>query len=115
MPEAAMSPQVGVTRCSLTDLSVPAAPAARLELEAPEDTESSSGDTSPIGNSLLRQKRAWQRAALLPPVTVEDLENQAEHLQSSPLGASLLDRKRRHARRRQAGLADTTNEPTVVC
>jgi hypothetical protein len=96
------------------------AQAAALDTTA-EDT--SSGETSPIGLSLLYQKRVRQREAALHPVTTgaaDDLENQAQ-VETSPIGKALLDRKRHHARLRMARergeLTDATsslNEPTVV-
>jgi hypothetical protein len=97
-----------------------------LELEAPEETEASSGETSPIGLSLLYQKRVRQRESLAPqPAIVTDLlagqqdENEGE---TSPIGKALLDRKRHHAKLRMARergeLADATgsllNQPVEI-
>jgi hypothetical protein len=68
----------------------------------------SSGETSPLGLSLLYLKRARQFSAAGPEKRLEpidtasegaELENQG--VETSPLGKALLDRKRYHARRRQ--------------
>lgn len=123
----------GIARCRLDDTSAPAEAAPRQDglwaqaeaLEFADTTaeDTSSGETSPIGLSLLYQKRVRQREAALHPVTTgtaDDLENQAQ-VETSPIGKALLDRKRYHARLRMARergeLTDATsslNEPTVV-
>jgi hypothetical protein len=68
----------------------------------------SSGETSPLGLSLLYLKRARQFSAAGPekplqPVdtTIEGAELENQGVETSPLGKALLDRKRYHARRRQ--------------
>jgi len=68
----------------------------------------SSGETSPLGLSLLYLKRARQFSVAGPekplePVdtTVEGAELENQGVETSPLGKALLDRKRYHARRRQ--------------
>jgi hypothetical protein len=74
-----------------------------------EDEASSgscSGETSPLGLSLLYQKRARQipLAGPLAPLQTEDLNEGSElenkGLETSPLGKALLSRKRFHAHRR---------------
>lgn len=124
----AQSP-VGAARCRLDDTAAPAEAAPRqdgprgqaLELSPDLSPDSpSSEETSPIGLSLLYQKRVRQRE--MAPITTavaQDLENQA--VETSPIGKALLDRKRYHARRRLARergeLSDATgcclNEPTA--
>jgi len=67
----------------------------------------SSGETSPLGLSLLYLKRARQFSAVGPekptPIdtTTEGVELENQGVETSPLGKALLDRKRYHARRRQ--------------
>jgi len=68
----------------------------------------SSGETSPLGLSLLYLKRARQFSAAGPekplqPVdtTIEGAELENQGVETSPLGKALLDRKRYHALRRQ--------------
>lgn len=78
-------------------------------LECDDDGASSgscSGETSPLGLSLLYQKRARQLplAGPLAPLQTEDLIEETElenkGLETSPLGKALLSRKRFHAHRR---------------
>ena len=78
-----------------------------LELE--DDGASSgtcSGETSPLGMSLLYQKRCRQLPLVGPlaPVLTENLSDETElenkGLETSPLGKALLSRKRFHAHRR---------------
>jgi len=76
-------------------------------LDCDEDSSGScSGETSPIGLSLLYLKRARQLpiAGPLAPLQTEDLneENELENqgMETSPLGKALLSRKRYHAHRR---------------
>jgi len=67
----------------------------------------SSGETSPLGLSLLYLKRARQFSVAGPekptPIdtTTEGVELENQSVETSPLGKALLDRKRYHARRRQ--------------
>jgi len=67
----------------------------------------SSGETSPLGLSLLYLKRARQFSVAGPekptPIdtTTEGMELENQGVETSPLGKALLDRKRYHARRRQ--------------
>jgi len=76
-----------------------------LELTETEGESVSSGETSPIGSTLLYQKRVRQREGLAPPpAVVTDLfasqdENEGE---TSPIGKALLERKRHHAKLRMA-------------
>merc|ERR1719159_1269093 len=102
----------GIARCRLDDTSAAAAPrqdglwaqAEALEFADTTAEDTSSGETSPIGLSLLHQKRVRQREAALHPVTTgtaDDLENQAQ-VETSPIGKALLDRKRYHVRLRMA-------------
>jgi hypothetical protein len=80
----------------------------------------SSGETSPLGLSLLYLKRARQFSVAGPEKPLQPIETATEGselenqgVETSPLGKALLDRKRYHARRRQqregAELRDMAN------
>jgi len=124
--QPSQSPTSGMR--SRRENALPAEPAPRLEPVAGQALEldtldTSSGETSPIGLSLLYQKRVRQRESGLKPLQSTqlevDLENQGE---TSPIGKALLDAKRQHARRRmqreRGELSDATgsclNEPVEI-
>lgn len=133
MAKPTQSPSGRSARSLLEDAAAEAAPrqdglwgqAGALELDS-EAADTSSGETSPIGMSLLYQKRLRQRETALHAVNTavaQDLENDLENLQveTSPIGKGLLDRKRHHANVRMARerreLTDATsslNEPITV-
>lgn len=116
-------PSQSPTQRSRRENALPAEPAPRLDavggqaLEIDQGLEStSSGETSPIGVSLLYQKRVRQREGGLQPLQSTqlevDLENQAE---TSPIGKALLDAKRQHARRRMQRERNELSDATGSC